>query len=78
MLTNPGRVYARFDALWLPLRVSQVKKENPKEKNVDILEEAYRAVVLLGGGATVFCKSGKDRTAMSITLHQSKALGEHF
>jgi hypothetical protein len=44
---------------------------------VDILEEAARATYALGGGITVFCKSGKDRTAMAVTLHQSKALGEY-
>ena len=47
-----------------------------KEKNVEILEEAARVTYALGGGQTVFCKSGKDRTAMCVTLQQSKALGE--
>ena len=54
-----------------------VRAEDPKKKNVEILEEANRAVYALGGGTTVFCKSGKDRTAMALTLHQSKALGEY-
>lgn len=49
-----------------------MKGESPKEKNVEILEEASRLVHLLGGGVCVFCKSGKDRTAMAVTLHQAK------
>ena len=50
----------------------KVKGENPKAKNVEILEEAVRVVFALGGGCCVFCKSGKDRTAMAVTLHQAK------
>jgi hypothetical protein len=50
----------------------KVKGESPKAKNVEILEEAVRVVFALGGGCCVFCKSGKDRTAMAVTLHQAK------
>jgi hypothetical protein len=53
-----------------------IRNESVKEKNVEILEEAARVTYALGGGQTVFCKSGKDRTAMCVTLQQSKALGE--
>ena len=51
---------------------TEVRNESPKEKNVSILEEAGRVVAQLGGCMTVFCKSGKDRTGMAVTLHQSK------
>lgn len=40
--------------------------------NHDILVEAAEKAQLLGGGACVFCKSGKDRTAMHITYKQAQ------
>ena len=64
--------------LWTNLLTNQLSavRVQVKEKNVEILEEAARVTYALGGGQTVFCKSGKDRTAMCVTLQQSKALGE--
>lgn len=40
--------------------------------NHDILDEAAGKVQQLGGGACVFCKSGKDRTAMHVTYKQAQ------
>jgi hypothetical protein len=40
--------------------------------NHDILVEASQKVQVLGGGACVFCKSGKDRTAMHVTYKQAQ------
>ena len=40
--------------------------------NHDILDEAATLSQQLGGGAAVFCKSGKDRTAMHVTYKQSQ------
>lgn len=37
-----------------------------------ILDEAAHAASKLGGGAAIFCKSGKDRTAMQVTFKQSQ------
>ena len=40
--------------------------------NHSILDEAATIVQQLGGGALVFCKSGKDRTAMHVTYKQAQ------
>ena len=47
-------------------------------KNVDLLIEVERVCLILGGCRVTFCKSGKDRTGMAITLEQSRQLGERF
>ena len=39
--------------------------------NHGILDEAASVAQKLGGGAAIFCKSGKDRTAMHITYKQA-------
>jgi len=40
--------------------------------NHEILDEAATLSQQLGGGAVVFCKSGKDRTAMHVTYKQAQ------
>jgi hypothetical protein len=40
--------------------------------NHSILDEAATMVQQLGGGGLVFCKSGKDRTAMHVTYKQAQ------
>lgn len=40
--------------------------------NHDILDEAAGLAQQLGGGGAVFCKSGKDRTAMHVTYKKSQ------
>jgi hypothetical protein len=47
-------------------------------KNVDMLEELERVCMILNGCLVTFCKSGKDRTSMAATLHQSRVLGELY
>jgi hypothetical protein len=37
-----------------------------------ILDEAGYVSNKLGGGSAIFCKSGKDRTAMQVTFKQSQ------
>jgi hypothetical protein len=40
--------------------------------NHNILDDAASACQMLGGGSTVFCKSGKDRTAMHVTYKSAQ------
>lgn len=47
-------------------------------KNVDLLMEVERLCLILGGIRVTFCKSGKDRTGMVVTLEQARQLGERF
>jgi len=42
--------------------------------NHSILDEAASIGQQLGGGGVVFCKSGKDRTAMQVTFKQAQFL----
>ncbi|TMW59352.1 hypothetical protein Poli38472_004421 [Pythium oligandrum] len=61
------------DEILRNLRVS-VESENSASKNTGILFHAGDAVRSLNGGRITYCKSGKDRTAMSVTLEQARLL----
>jgi len=52
-------------------------RESMKSKmEVAVLHDAANACTSLGGGSIVFCKSGKDRTAMQVTLKQMRFIRE--
>ncbi|CAH0493368.1 unnamed protein product [Peronospora farinosa] len=61
------------DEILRNLRAS-VESENSASKNTCILLHAADAVRSLNGGRVTYCKSGKDRTAMSTTLEQARLL----
>jgi hypothetical protein len=44
--------------------------------NHDILDHAATLAQQLGGGGAVFCKSGKDRTAMHVTYKQAQFVNQ--
>lgn len=43
-----------------------------------VLDEAASIAAKLGGGAAIFCKSGKDRTAMQVTFKQAQFLNKYL
>jgi hypothetical protein len=45
--------------------------DNYAMKNLDLLARATQAARQMGAARLVFCKSGKDRTAMSVTLENA-------
>ena len=57
---------------------SLVDKRMEFDKNVHFMQKCSEVVRLLRGGRIVFCKSGKDRTSMAITLEAaSVAANKH-
>ena len=73
---KPVCLLARLRALQYEL--AKLVREPPEGKNVMLLGVAAELTRLLGGGRLTMCKSGKDRTAMSITLEHGRLLhGQH-
>lgn len=75
---NPGdssipAIQTQFDALYSILCQQDVSK-----KNVNILIKSSDLCRRLLAGRTTCCKSGKDRTSMSVTLEASRVLVNDF
>ncbi|CAK9251027.1 unnamed protein product [Sphagnum jensenii] len=52
-----------------------IRGRDRRGKNVDMLEEVEKVCYILFGCRVTFCKSGKDRTGMAVTLCQARHLG---
>ncbi|EQC33211.1 hypothetical protein SDRG_09195 [Saprolegnia diclina VS20] len=70
--SSPGLVHSCASLRLEPLATLIGSTE---KKNTRILLEASDNVRRMNGGRVTFCKSGKDRTAMSVTLDQARILG---
>jgi len=54
------------------LSLSEAVKASAGKMEHSVLDRAATACHKMGGGSTVFCKSGKDRTAMQVTFKQAQ------
>ena len=52
--------------------LSEAVKASAGKMEHSVLDRAATACHKMGGGSTVFCKSGKDRTAMQVTFKQAQ------
>lgn len=57
---------------------SRIKLASASEKDILLFHEAEEICEILGGLQITFCKSGKDRTGMAMTLQQARFIGERF
>ncbi len=58
--------------------LSDAIKTSAGKMEHSILDRAASATQRFGGGSTVFCKSGKDRTAMQVTFKQAQFVQRHI
>jgi len=56
----------------LLISLSEAIKASAGKMEHSVLDRAASACQRFGGGSTVFCKSGKDRTAMQVTFKQGQ------
>ena len=55
-----------------------IRNTSPLEKDVQMLVEIEQVGHLLDGLRVSFCKSGKDRTGMAVTLEQTRFIGNAY
>ena len=58
--------------------LSDAIKASAGKMEHSVLDRAATACQRMGGGSTVFCKSGKDRTAMEVTFKQAQFVQRHM
>ena len=58
--------------------LSDAIKTSAGKMEHSVLDRAATACQRMGGGSTVFCKSGKDRTAMEVTFKQAQFVQRHM
>merc|ERR1711871_1373029 len=75
--TIPDRNWTHAEELYDDL-LCAIKGSSPTRKNVTVLHTSSDFCRNLGGGRITCCKSGKDRTGMSITLENSRLINEDF
>ncbi|ETV93842.1 hypothetical protein H310_12194 [Aphanomyces invadans] len=81
--SNAGRlipecaVVVRSKLASLTQSILQAKRERVKKKHPEILQVAAHITRLMGGGRITVCATGKERTAMAVTLEHGWLLG-HF
>jgi hypothetical protein len=85
MAMQPPKLHRIEDLLDLEIQIkvlaeklNQSRKTSVPKKNVSTLIESSELCRRLGAGRTTCCSSGKDRTAMSVTLELSRLLTDKF
>ena len=68
----PTSIHPLLGSLWEFIRGSSGKMQH------GVIDAAAAAATNLSGGGIIFCKSGKDRTAMQVTLQQAQFLNARY
>lgn len=73
-----GMMELKSELLGLVHRLNTTRASHVQKKNVNILLESSDICRKMGAARTTCCKSGKDRTSMSVTLECSRILVDGF
>jgi inositol polyphosphate-4-phosphatase len=71
---QPGHAERFSTAISLMSKLENVRISTVGGKNVELLSVCQEFTRLMSGGRMTCCKSGKDRTSMSVTLECSKLM----